>query len=426
MTVHLKVNDQFKTSGAIWVKNNGAWARVKEGWIKVDGNWQKFFIAEVKDYFDRANSATLGSTVTGQNWVAGRGVWNIASNKAYTGTPKTSYPIAWVEAGITNFTLKTNELTPGMGVAFRVEDADNWWGLVPYYNRTSYSYTECPTALEPYSYCIDPVYSTRTACSTGYRSVTTCVNGACLDWNPYYACGCAVETCGYVTTKGACYNEPRTSTTCSNVCIKNCQSCKTVVIAGGKFGLPALTTQQCTTVCCDRDYVCTTKTTYVKVCDPDTVEYKCSCTQTQYCRSCGLYEQICSSSSVCDGYEYQQTYQSGCNATGIAYRCPVAEVTRTGYNYFYNLYLIQSLNGTVTIKAQYDIGQAFTALQVEGDGTNFLINAYSSDAYTGLLKSFIYSDIDSVYGTKYGLVGYPSNYAEGNTIGSIEVKQLGA
>jgi hypothetical protein len=421
MTVYLKVNDEFKTSGAIYVKTNGAWARVKEGWVKVDGTWRKFFVSEVKDYFDRADSSTLGTGPTGQSWVVGRGVWNIASNKAFTATSKGTYPLAYVEAGVTDFSLKANELTPGMGVAFRVEDANNWWAVVPWYNRTSYSYTECPVALEPQTYCISPVYSNRLVCPTGYRTVQNCVDGACILWNPYYACGCAVdETCGYKVTKGACYTEYRTSDKCENKCVKYGQRCVWP-------GIPyAPSYRECTTVCLDKDIVCTTVVTPVQVCDPDTYDYVCTCPQTQYCRECGLYETNCTSTTVCDSEEVIESYQSGCNATGVRYICPTAEVTRTGYNYFYKAYLIQSLNGTVTVKSEFDVAQNFTAIGIEGNGTNFLINIFSDNAYQNQIKSFTYANVDSVFGTKYGLVGYPSNYAEGQTVGSIEVKQLGA
>jgi len=138
---------------------------------------------------------------------------------------------------------------------------------------------------------------------------------------------------------------------------------------------------------------------------------------------------VCTTVLSCPGGTTTQNVVCGypnCAQTGSRQVCPVAEQTATGYNYDYKLYLVKSVNGTVTIEQQFDIGENFKALRVLGVGPNMAINVYRDNAYADQIKVLSYSDFTSPAGSNFGIFGYPSNYQEGNTIGSIQVKQPGA
>jgi len=138
---------------------------------------------------------------------------------------------------------------------------------------------------------------------------------------------------------------------------------------------------------------------------------------------------VCTSSSTCPGGTTTQNVVCGypnCAQTGSRQVCPVAEQTATGYNYFYKLYLIKSVNGVITVEQQFDIGENFKALGVLGIGPNLAVNVYRDNAYNDQIKVLSYSSFTSPAGSNFGIFGYPSNYQEGNTIGSIQVKQPGA
>jgi len=146
--------------------------------------------------------------------------------------------------------------------------------------------------------------------------------------------------------------------------------------------------------------------------------------------ACTLYgDDVCTSFSTCPGGTTTQNVVCGypdCAQRGSRQVCPVAEQTATGYNYFYKLYLIKSVNGVITVEQQFDIGENFKALGVLGVGPNLAVNVYRDNAYNDQIKVLSYSSFTSPAGSNFGIFGYPSNYQEGNTIGSIQVKQPGA
>jgi hypothetical protein len=154
MPIQIKVADNYVSSGSAFFKTGGAWKKAKEGYVKVEGTWYKFFVSEFKDFFERTNASTLGTSPTGQAWTVGRGTWNIVDGKAQIATSKSNYPIAVVDVGLTDFELTANEMVPGVGVIVRGEESNTWWGLVGWNNQTAYTYSFCPQALVNEGYCI--------------------------------------------------------------------------------------------------------------------------------------------------------------------------------------------------------------------------------------------------------------------------------
>lgn len=79
------------------------------------------------DEFVGTNSSSLPS-----KWSNIRGSWSIQSNKAATYTSASSYPLTTFNANTKNVSVRANygELAGGWGVAFWVQDSDNWWAVV--------------------------------------------------------------------------------------------------------------------------------------------------------------------------------------------------------------------------------------------------------------------------------------------------------
>lgn len=439
MPIQIKVANNYVSSGSAFFKTGGAWLKAKEGYVKVEGTWIKFFVSEFKDFFERANATTLGTSPTGQAWTAPRGTWNINGGKAQITTSKATYPIALVDAGLTDFELTANEMVPGVGVIVRGEESNTWWGLVGWNNQTAYTYSFCPQALVNQGYCIVDNICQQTYCPGGYQTGTREVGGGCAEYGPDTLVGVNCSnvytegrtTCVTVTVPGT----PR----CVNTCIKTCTNttCKPGPVTCINFpkwgrqcssGEPVCTSSS---YCCDRDTVCTPTTTTEQSCSTAPGSWSQVCanyvTQPGTCIRSNPTQTI--TFATCPGGEATQNVACGypnCAQTGSRQVCPVAEQTATGYNYDYKLYLVKSINGTITVDQQFDIGENFKALRVLGVGPNLAINVYRDNAYADQIKVLSYSSFTSPAGSTFGIFGYPSNYQEGNTIGSIQVKQPGA
>jgi hypothetical protein len=438
MPIQIKVANNYVSSGSAFFKTGGAWLKAKEGYIKVEGTWVKFFVSEFKDFFERTNSTTLGTSPTGQAWTVPRGTWNILDGKAKITTSKSTYPIALVDAGLTDFELQANEMVPGVGVIVRAEESNTWWGLVGWNNQVAYTYSYCTQALENQGYCIVDNICQETICPGGYSSSQSCTSGGCAvraaDQLVGYGC-----TSTYVQGTTTCVNVTIPNTTCKDVCVKTCT--KTTCSPGPvkcisfpKWGVSCSPTEVCSnsSFCCDRDTVCTTGTITERQCTTGPGSWKDSC--IGYITVAGACLQaapdVCTTVLSCPGGTSTQNVVCGypnCAQTGSRQVCPAgATATATGYNYSYLLYLVKSVNGTVTVEQQFDIGENFKSLRVLGVGPNLAINVYRDNAYSDQIKVLSYSSFTSPSGSTFGIFGYPSNYQEGTTIGSIQVKQPGA
>lgn len=437
MPIQIKVANNYVSSGSAFFKSGGAWIKAKEGYVNVDGTWRKFFVSEFKDFFERTNATTLGTSPTGQAWTAPRGTWNILDGKASLTTSKSTYPIAVVDAGLTDFELQANEMVPGIGVIVRAESSTTWWGLVGWNNQVAYSYTYCAVALVNEGYCIVDNICQQTVCPGGYSSYQSADALTCKTRSADQLVGIGC-TSTYVAGTPICQYVTTPNVVCQNVCIKNCQSCTTspgVTTCTREDRITRCTTspgtQTCRTVCCDRDTVCTTGSITERVCtaQPGSWVESCSAYQTVP-GSCIEYNpQTYTTVVTCPGGTSTVNVACGypnCAQTGSRQVCPQALSTATGYNYFYRLYLVKSLNGVLTVEQDFDIGENFKALRVLGVGPNLAINVYRDNAYADQIKVLSYDSFTSPAGSTFGIFGYPSNYQEGTTIGSIQVKQPGA
>ena len=102
--------------------------------------------ASDSDNFNRS-AGSLGSTSTkAQIWVTDRGAWYTNGSSAQSDTDPSSYPVAHITAPSVNKTTSVAS-QPGTGVAFWVQDTNNWWGSFPYYTTgsTTNYVTSCAT-----------------------------------------------------------------------------------------------------------------------------------------------------------------------------------------------------------------------------------------------------------------------------------------
>ena len=139
---YIKVGGSWKQVSSAFVKVSGSWRPIVTGWVKIGGTWRQFFQGIISDLFNRSNTASgLGTSDTGNAWSALRGNWYINNNKAKSGDTPSAYPIASLISPTSSPTISLDvDTSGGVGIAFWVTDAQNWWGLFPYTNIvTSYS-----------------------------------------------------------------------------------------------------------------------------------------------------------------------------------------------------------------------------------------------------------------------------------------------
>lgn len=109
------------------------------GSSKALGRAAKVAITSLSDTFDRTTSNTLGNpSGRGISWRNQRGVWSTNGSIATSATDKSTNSIATIltaSSTISNLQVDTQN-TGGVGLAFWVVDADNWWAATTGYATT--------------------------------------------------------------------------------------------------------------------------------------------------------------------------------------------------------------------------------------------------------------------------------------------------
>jgi len=97
MPINGKVNGSW-VNGTPLVKTSNAWSPAKQVFAKVNGVWQTVYTSSISDNFDREDNVSLGLVPdTDYTWSQIDGTWSILSNKAYSSTSASEYPLAAVE-----------------------------------------------------------------------------------------------------------------------------------------------------------------------------------------------------------------------------------------------------------------------------------------------------------------------------------------
>jgi hypothetical protein len=168
--------------------------------IEAGKNWGYYEpdVRYILDTFDRP-SGNLGISTNGQPWNILSGTWAVNSNyQATTSTAATSYPLATYDLVDINQLAYAN-VSPGMGVAFSIQNASNWYAIASYNNYSTYR-CNCSTCET----CNTCTYG----CTTGANcSICGSTCNTCGSLNIYTTncaqCGSTCNTCTYGCTTGA-------------------------------------------------------------------------------------------------------------------------------------------------------------------------------------------------------------------------------
>jgi hypothetical protein len=243
MTASVKVVGAWHGLVGAKVRVAGTWHTASKGFVKVAGTWRQWLASLITDSFNRANSASLGSTDTGDAWSTLRGTaWAIVSNQASNSDAASNYPIAQIALGSTDTTTSVS-VSQGCGPVVWITDTNNWW--------TSYHYSStvanCAGPATGYIYSSTPTC----ACGSVVNDGGTCT-GSTVSCNSLNTTCTPVGGCGTVT--------------CTSVDQYNCYGGYTSGSCGGAGGTWN------GTQCCFTEpyYTCTQNTTVI--------HYGCSAT----------------------------------------------------------------------------------------------------------------------------------------------------
>lgn len=87
-------------------------------------------LISVIETFNKSDAVGNLGLISGTNWTTVRGSWGITSNKAVSGNSPLDYPLATLTFSKEDVTLSVDGVGPGVGTAFWVTDAGNWWASV--------------------------------------------------------------------------------------------------------------------------------------------------------------------------------------------------------------------------------------------------------------------------------------------------------
>ncbi len=181
-------------------------------------------IRYIQDSFNRsATSGTLGVSTNGQPWNILAGIWYVNSSyQAETDNTVSSgvgpYPLASFDLVDIN-QLGYINVSPGIGLAFSIQDANNWYAVIGYDSETPYS-CNCAICCS----CCTCTYGCVTGanCSACGTSCNSCNTGGVYYANNCTECGSACISCQYGCITGP--DCPICGSTCN--CIScNCSTC---------------------------------------------------------------------------------------------------------------------------------------------------------------------------------------------------------
>jgi len=182
----------------------------------------------ILDTFQRsATSGTLGTSTNCQVWNTLAGTWYInGSYQAETDTAVTGgtgpYPLAAFDLVDINQLAYAN-VSPGMGIAFSIQNANNWWAITDYDYDYTYPYG-CSTCCTSYNSCFVCVGGTCYGCAgcgtTEEYGQGPCIPSCCCNndyaTQPDPSCGCASYSSYCDCSYGTAYDYYLTILQCVN------------------------------------------------------------------------------------------------------------------------------------------------------------------------------------------------------------------
>lgn len=448
MPGYVKVNGSQQPVAAPYVKVAGEWKPVALGYVKVAGEWKVWHTAEIVDDFNRADSASLGIASNGFSvWTELSGDWELKNNGAYHGsTNGPSIATTPLYKASTDYSVQIDiDSNAGLGVAFWVQDANNWYAAIPgVRTKTIPSFYSCPSGytLEgtqctkppdtyPASYESDSTYAATAnndpiyGCPSGYSvSGSQCRKQTGTDTSTYSAT-CTTTT---VRTCPSGYSGPSSTGRCSKTIFSSCStvtgtscvdpsSCPglkgtCVGVCGGGFKCSCKTSS---TSCKCPDGRSTGNT--VEICSTDTIFATRTDTTTCSCPSGGsLSGTTCTTSTPIYDFTsptllgYGPTYYtcpsggtlSGttCTVSGRGYYCPsggslvgdtctitysniAATLNPSSTSYPSTLRIYRNLSGVISTVFNQDVSSDAKSMKVTTSGNNINVSLYNTANLSG-------------------------------------------
>jgi hypothetical protein len=329
---------------------------------------KKYFI----DTFNRSNES-LNAATDGTLWNIIRGTWSVLSNKAYSPTAASSYPLASVKMVSPNATISLKGVSQGSTAALWVTDSNQWWGI-------GIDQTAVSTST------LNPTERGITGCTC-----QTCQNTATVaNWNYVaatynYAINSYNYVCNSASYPAATYNY-------------NCN------VYNNGF--------------------CNNISRYPMV-GPGQYVYTCNVTGNRYCNNSmypiATYNYMCNSASYPPVYAYAPgmaaSYPEGNYNLVTFYECNC----QTCYPQYVRF--IQSVSGTVTTLTSWIVSTVVNSIKVTTSGSGTTTKIYSdTNLVTQIGSDLTYTPTGVTVTPQYGIMVKPSSYLQGNTIEEITIE----
>ena len=329
---------------------------------------KKYFI----DTFNRSNE-TLNAATDGTLWNIIRGTWSVLSNKAYSSTAASSYPLASVKMVSPNATISLKGVSQGSTAALWVTDSNQWWGIG--IDQTTVS----ASTLNPTERAI-----TGCTCQTCANTATVAnYNYVAATYN--YSINAYNYVCNSASYPAASYNY--------NCNVYNNGFCNNINL-------------------------------YPMV-GPGQYVYACNVTGNRYCNNSmypiATYNYMCNSASYPAVYAYApgtaQSYPIGNYNTVTYYECNC----QTCYPQYVRF--IQSISGTVTTLTSWIVSTVVNSIKVTTSGSGTTTKIYSdTNLVTQIGSDLTYTPTGVTVTPQYGIMVKPSSYLQGNTIEEITIE----
>lgn len=343
----IKVSGSQRTVASPYIKVASAWRQVAAGYVKVDGAWRVWHAADIVDTFNRSNSSTLGTASNGiAQWSTIKGSWGIVDGKASSTTEPSSGALATTNLikATSNYEIDVDIPSgAGVGAAFWVTDANNWWAAITYQD----------------------IFYTQSCPNGGILSGNNCVTTSTYSASSFQydtICGFTFDSTQYrdviITQQWVANGLP-----CGTSCTNSGGSCRDGVCK-----------QLFTSSSCSSLSPVVTGPTNCWTGGPNS----CNC-----------------------GYRGDGTY---CYASVTGYDCPfggtlsgtTCTVTSSypaqqNTNYIYEVRIIQSVNGTVSTRATWTDDAETKSLKVLTVGNQITVRAYNLAGQAGTAGELVFT-----------------------------------
>jgi hypothetical protein len=463
---YVKVGGVQQPIAAPYVKVAGIWTPVAVGYTKVAGVWKIWHTAEIVDDFNRDNSASLGTASNDfSQWTNPSNNWGIQGNAAYCGsTNATSIAYTQLYKATTDYKVQIDiPSNTGLGVAFWVEDPNNWWSAIPgSRQQENAAYYSCPsgftqsgttctkTTVYTATYEGDSNYAATAnsdaqyACPSGYTyNGTNCEKGTTTTSS--YPASCTSST-SYTCPSG--YSGPSASNRCSKPRTKSSSTsyrtfCADAASCSGSCGSRgSCGPGDCRCTVGTTTYTCSdgSSTTAGGSCGNDivfanqTTTYNCSCPNGGSnsgdkfnCTTSNTTYEYTSRTYVGQGPTYYTCPNGGdlsgqrCYITGRGYYCPQGgsrsgttctntETQSATFNPASTTYpsvirIYASVAGTITQSFTKDVASDPKSIEVSTAGSNITVRLYSAANLAGTrIDSVVYNSGSSLKARGVGII----------------------